>query len=137
MSTRSLRSFLIFSVMLTSITSLAADKPALTHSRLAHTGHGTRRPKGPPVMQPRRQGEDVIVGITELGFYCAPAPELSVEADGEVLKMRVLPPTGAVTRCWGAHSLTIQVEALPKEITKVVLLDTKGEERASAELAIP
>ena len=47
------------------------------------------------------------------------------------------PPTGAVARCWGAHDLTIQVDKVPKEIAKVVLIDLKGEELARVELSSP
>ena len=118
-------------------TQAAFGEDKLAHAQTAHVSHGTQRPKGPPVVRPQWQSGDLVVAITDLSFNCAPAPELSVQADGDVLKLTVLPPTGAVARCWGAHDLTIQVDNVPKELTKVVLFDLKGAELARVALSSP
>lgn len=115
----------------------AAEKPVLTYSHTAHVSHGTRRPKGPPVVRPHWQSDALIVSIRDLSSHCSPAPKLSAEASEGVLKLTVMPPTGPVARCSGAHDLTIRVDDAPKELTKVVLIDRKGEERSSALVSSP
>ena len=123
--------------MMTSSQASAEDGPALSHTQTAHTSHGARPPKGPPVVQPRRQGDAVLIDIQELAFYCEPAPKLSVAADETVLRLTVLPPEGPIARCRGAHSLTLQVNGVPKGVNRVVLDDLQAEDRAPVELAAP
>ena len=117
--------------------SLAEEATVLRHTQLEYVGHRTRPVKGPPVVVAERSESGLTVSITDLEFYCAPAPLLAVSATEAVATVRVLPPTGAVARCRGAHDLRIQVADLPTAVTSLVLVDHRELERARVPISAP
>jgi hypothetical protein len=137
-----LRSITLCSITLCSIATAAAEpaSPSVTtleHTRTAYTSHKARPPRGPVRLRSQRLETGLAVSVSDIRFYCKPAPEVSVTTQGDVLTLTVLKPEGAITRCTGAHDFTIEVASVPDTITSVVLISLKGEELARTTPSAP